>query len=89
MARIKKDKTSWHASSVIRRDFRSSKEPPEVTGSARQKKNRSKWCKGKVGIEHNYVDVPFEQQKYKNISRCKEIWCEKCHRRRYEWLPLS
>ncbi len=54
MARIRKDKTSWKASSVIKRDFQHSHNGPNEMPPPRRKKNKRKWCKGKKGVKHDY-----------------------------------
>jgi hypothetical protein len=48
---INEDASSWNASGVLRRDFRSARSDPE-TGAHRSRKPTSKWCKGKAGLPH-------------------------------------
>ncbi len=47
--------SDWKEDSKKRRDFRASKDGPESTGPKKRKKDKKRWCKGKVGVEHNYV----------------------------------
>lgn len=51
--RLKEDKSSWHSSAIIKRDFRHDSSQP-VGASHRTKKDTKKWCRGKVGVEHDY-----------------------------------
>lgn len=53
MARVKKDKKSYRAEGIWKRDFVL---PPEET-KHQSKKDTKKWCKGKVGREHDSVCV--------------------------------
>lgn len=48
--RIKRDKTNWNATSIIKRDVRHSHDEPRV--SLKSKKDTKRWCRGKVGVEH-------------------------------------
>ena len=78
MARIKKDKTSWHAGGVIHRDNRHDKSVDGTVGFSK-KKNTKKWCKGIVGRVHQLI---WQESKYtRKISRNQpvmEVACENC-----------
>lgn len=78
MARVSKDKDSWAAGGVLRRDFRQDKSVDGVSGAGR-KKNTKKWCKGKEGRPH----VPVWTEAKGNYSWAKEhpimeVSCERC-----------
>lgn len=51
--RIKETKSNWNASGIIKRDFRHDSSQPQ-TSRVKSKKDTRKWCKGKVGVEHDY-----------------------------------
>lgn len=51
--RIKQDKSNWQASAIMKRDFRHDSSQPSQT-KIRSKKDTRKWCKGRVGVEHDY-----------------------------------
>lgn len=51
--RIKEDDSSWHASGIIRRDFRQDKSGPEVIGA--KKRTNKNWCKKQKGRKHTWV----------------------------------
>jgi hypothetical protein len=78
MARIKKDKTSWHAGGVIHRDNRHDHSVDGSTGSAK-KKNTRKWCKGIPGRHHMPI---WQESKYGRLRRLHdlvmEVACETC-----------
>jgi hypothetical protein len=58
MTTLAEDTSSWKASGVIRRDFRASKDGPEAPRHRRSKKGRpGKWCRRKVGVEHQTYTV--------------------------------
>ena len=58
MATLSENSDSWAASGIIRRDFRAAKDAPEVPGARnRGRKNTKRWCKGKVGREHDVRSV--------------------------------
>jgi hypothetical protein len=44
---------SWHYSGIKRRDFKHDASGPEIIRPI-VRKNTKKWCKGKVGKEHDY-----------------------------------
>jgi hypothetical protein len=48
--------SEWKESGIKRRDFRSIRNGPE-TPPHRSKKNTAKWCRGKVGKEHDWHEV--------------------------------
>lgn len=51
MARVRKDKGSYRASGIFKKDF---KEYPEKAKHS-SKKDKKRWCKGRVGIVHVYT----------------------------------
>lgn len=100
MARISEDSDSWKASGTIRRDFRSSKEDPEVNRHmGNKKKNTKKWCRGKTGQVHDikHQEHPTYGKYGTHIDLCmrcgKEIksywagWLYTTRRKRCEGCP--
>jgi len=58
MTTLSEDHDSWKASGIIRRDFRSSKDGPEEPRHRRGRlKGSGKWCRRKVGLEHQTYTV--------------------------------
>jgi hypothetical protein len=49
--RLSKDKTSWKAGGILRRDFRHTRSSPEIE-KPRSSKDTKRWCRGKVGALH-------------------------------------
>ncbi len=60
MAKISHDDDSWKASGVIRRDYRSVRNGPEVAKHGK-KKDTKKWCRGKPGQIHDIKTVKYER----------------------------
>ena len=69
----------WNESSRIRKDFRHSHDGPEVprgyravsADKKRKKKRQSRrWCRGKVGVEHEVVLVDKWGYHLANCSKC-------------------
>jgi len=44
--------SDWKERSIERRDFRSTRNGPEVTGKPRKRKDTKQWCKGVEGRKH-------------------------------------
>jgi len=78
--RIKKDKTSWRASSIITRDKRHDKSFDGSSGPIKKKKkNTKKWCKGIEGRQHNLVYREWIKAKsWKRGDSLMEVACENC-----------
>lgn len=69
MVTLSEDGDSWKASGIRRRDFRSSKEEPEINRHmGNRKKNTKKWCKGKVGKKHTVEGHRMER--YCHVDFC-------------------
>lgn len=49
--RVRVDPTSYHASGVLRRDARAAKDELSERPVA-SAKNTKRWCRGRVGVEH-------------------------------------
>ena len=54
-----KDPDSWQARSNKRRDFRHTHDGPETSRHRGKRKNTKKWCKGKVGVKHDFKPTPW------------------------------
>lgn len=93
MARIKKDKTSWRSSGIIKRDFKHDTSQPDDVVRGTAKKNRAKWCGGHIGREHvlrrtfykTYGGGKYFDWEYWNNRLFKYIGtnCVKCGRNFY------
>lgn len=81
MVTLSEDSDSWKASGIKRRDFRSSKEDPEINRhTGNRKKNTKKWCKGKVGKQH--IPVHLKVDLWHHVTLCQT--CSK--QLEYFWL---
>ncbi len=82
--RLKEDSSSYNSSNVKRRLYRQS--PVIARGKLRNKKNTKKWCKGKIGVPHNYVDV--KETKFYNISWITST-CTNCGKKDFSTTRLE
>jgi hypothetical protein len=84
--RIKETKDNWKASNILRKLAT----PPEQV-KHQSHKNTKKWCKGKVGVEHDYKQgevKTFEGQTYpsgehKVFCRWRVDVCRTCGKQNY------
>ncbi len=70
--RLKEDTSSWAASGVIKRDFRH--DPSLVADKPHSsKKDTKRWCKGKVGVEHEWENIipPNDSLAFRKFDICK------------------
>lgn len=52
--RLKEISSNWHASSIIKRDYKHDSSQPNRPARHKAKKDRARWCRGKVGVPHVY-----------------------------------
>lgn len=69
MARLSEDDSSWKADGIKHRDNRHDHGSSEVSRKGK-KKNTRKWCKGKVGREHEIEVVSWRRSSKYLIERC-------------------
>lgn len=50
--RLKEDRSNWRASNIIRKVQLIPDEPVRI----HHRKNTKKWCRGKVGVEHQWAE---------------------------------
>ena len=83
--KISRDDFSWHASGILARDARHEKTEKQVPGH-RAKKDTKRWCRGKVGREHEgewkgYDEVnnttPSNASRHRNL---RYLVCKRCQR---------
>lgn len=89
MTTINEDATSWSAGGVLRRDFRSTHNGPEVERH-RSHKNTSKWCKGKRGVPHvgRWQEWDYSWMKLWNRPPVMVSVCVNCTKRlEMVWPP--
>lgn len=84
MGRLKKDHTGWRTSGL----WLKYKQPTinEVQTKPKSKKDTNKWCRGKVGVEHNW-------HRFQNMKWSDELWdykdpyvsihCVECGKEKY------
>ncbi len=74
--RIKKDHTGWRSSGLWKKYSLPSID--ELTPRPKSKKNTAKWCKGRVGLKHDYkLDFPRNKSHFSR-ERYKLPICQKC-----------
>ena len=66
----------YAASSRARRDFRDERSDPEVAPHV-SKKNTLKWCRGKVGRQHDWVTL---QDHWMRFCLCTQV-CSVCQKK--------
>lgn len=94
MARIKKDKDSWHASGIVVRDKKHDKSFDGHEGrrpNKKKKKNTKKWCKGIEGRKHILVWEVSKWERgfchrFNKPVRYKQAVCNICHKVIKGWV---
>lgn len=101
--RVSSDANSWRADSAIRRDLRARRDTPEIprgpksVAGPRPRKDRRRWCGGRVGVEHR-LEVArthlwprnrFEGGRWVTVYETVHVYrCAGCGR--YDWrLPAT
>lgn len=91
--RIKKNKGSYSASGIIKRDSNQDKSynGSPTSSSKQRKKNKKKWCKGKVGKKHDleWRLSRFHQQRYGvpgYVNSVREAVCKNCEKALVSWV---
>ena len=74
--RVKENPGSWRAHAIKKRDFKHDHSEPVV--KFRSSKNTNRWCRGKVGFEHDVnwqIEKDFFGHRYKTgrCSHCRKI----------------
>ena len=84
MARLKRDNSSWRAHGL----YKKYQEPRVVDNTTKRpaKKDTNRWCRGKVGKEHDWHR--FQQKRYnweldEYVSPYIEIKCMECRKEKY------
>lgn len=75
--RIKKVSNNYRSSGIKHRDNRH--DPTEPALERRSKKSTRRWCKGKVGVEHDYQEATkpvFNGNDYRWVWQLKK--CTRC-----------
>jgi hypothetical protein len=76
--RLKEDSASWHASGLIVRDARHDGSSPEVAPH-RSKKDCKRWCRGKVGREHDGEWRPYKEDAG-YATNWRILVCKRCNK---------
>jgi hypothetical protein len=79
MATLSEDNSSWKASGIQRRDFRSTKNGPEIPKGSKRKKNTKKWCKGIEGREHKVIHWVEKNRWGSYVDKCENCGKEMKH----------
>lgn len=88
MATQKEDPDSWKAGGLKKRDFQHSHDGPEEMPHRSNKRGKAKWCRRKVGREHDFSGKvekqygPTMKRVYTVCSACGkyENWMGKTYR---------
>lgn len=76
------DLTKWSQSGVQRRDRRATHDDPPERALSRRKKDTKRWCRGKVGQEHDYVH--WYTKTYSFFNRTYTVYrCSRCRKKHY------
>lgn len=86
--------SDWKIDASKRRDARNARSPGETPkpATANAKKNTRKWCRGKVGIEHQPKCVDHIQTKGWSIlqsSGAKLLVCTACGKELDRYWPIG
>lgn len=77
--------SDWKASAIKRRDERATIGPEEEqAGGKAHPKDRRRWCRGKVGVEHTPVCMP-----HKHVQKWRELVCNTCGKVLDYWYPFG
>lgn len=84
MGRLKKEHSGWHTSGLWLK-YQSPK-VVETPVKAKSKKDTVKWCRGKVGVEHDWHR--FENMKYDweidgYVDKYIHLMCMECKKEKY------
>lgn len=85
MARLKRDNSSWRAQGL----YTKYKEPSIVdkpVGNRLKKKNTNRWCRGRIGVEHewhSYQAKQWSDERWAFIRTYTEIKCVVCRKEKY------
>ena len=74
--RLKEDTSSYKSSNIKRRMYRQS--PVDFRGKYKSKKDTNRWCKGKVGREHQFKEV--EEYSF-SIFLWSVLKCTNCNKK--------
>jgi len=90
MATLSHDSKSYRASGIVVRDARHIHNGPDATYKApAARKDRRRWCRGKVGVEHKTAvkdDMSLGKHSY---SFCNALvrYCTACGKELASWSP--
>lgn len=91
--RLKEDKTSWHSSAIIKRDFKHGNVPIPERSHTKGHKDTRRWCRGRIGREHlmqREIKRWYPHSSGYIIARCaacrKEFYT--WNNKKYNHLPL-
>jgi hypothetical protein len=69
---------NWREGGLILREFRASKDGPEVI-TKNKRKNTRRWCKGKAGVNHVFK---VKHSHWARFCFCMDV-CENCGKEVY------
>jgi hypothetical protein len=72
--RIRKDKTSWHARGVVKRDWKQDKSVDGPVRPVAKKKDTKTWCRGKEGRRHEFEWQPTKWR----YRQARDMVCKRC-----------
>lgn len=82
--RLKEDNSSWRASGIIKRDYQHG--GLDLQPRIKSKKNTNKWCRGKVGVLHDYLLVEVRTSHIWGYSKWLNFKCANCGKKLTQWL---
>jgi hypothetical protein len=84
--------SSWKERSIVRRDTRQAK-VQNIRPPGRSGRNTKKWCRGKVGVEHQPACISYDEWENRtDTSRWSKDWkvlvCSGCGKALDHWFPV-
>jgi hypothetical protein len=84
VARLKKDSSSWKAQGLKAKQ----EQTPEQPVPLHRQKNTRKWCKGHVGVLHDYQMTQCRRMFgwYKGDALWVKFCCSNCSKQLSQWV---
>lgn len=81
--------SEWKQAAARRRDERNAKPDDAPTPGASERKNTKRWCRGKIGVEHQAECRGYNETKRQGLARHSNSWrvlvCSECGKELKTW----
>ncbi len=85
--RLKEDNSSWRAGGIIKRDAQHGG-PVQERSVQPKHKDKVRWCKGRVGIEHQWLrqipETGMFSRRHPGQTKITMEVCQKCGKQNYK-----